>query len=75
VLRLEASSNPSDFPHTFFPLLLANSGTLQINMEKQSVQVFGRKKTATAVAFCTKGRGLIKVNGVPIELLEPGEVE
>ena len=40
-------------------------------MEKQSVQVFGRKKTATAVAFCTKGRGLIKVNGVPIELLEP----
>ena len=40
--------------------------------EKQSVQVFGRKKTATAVAFCTKGRGLIKVNGVPIELLEPG---
>lgn len=42
-------------------------------MEKQSVQVFGRKKTATAVAFCTKGRGLIKVNGVPIELLEPGE--
>jgi ribosomal protein S9 len=41
-------------------------------MEKQSVQVFGKKKTATAVAFCTKGRGLIKVNGVPIELLEPG---
>mmetsp|Transcript_22819 Transcript_22819/g.26839 ORF Transcript_22819/g.26839 Transcript_22819/m.26839 type:complete len:144 (-) Transcript_22819:206-637(-) len=39
--------------------------------EKQSVQVFGRKKTATAVAFCTKGRGLIKINGVPIELLEP----
>ena len=35
------------------------------------MQVFGRKKTATAVAFCTKGRGLIKVNGVPIELLEP----
>eukprot|EP01083_Nonionella_stella_P106356 306781_1 len=40
-------------------------------MEKQSVQVFGKKKTATAVAFCTKGRGLIKINGVPIELLEP----
>mmetsp|Transcript_25716 Transcript_25716/g.57662 ORF Transcript_25716/g.57662 Transcript_25716/m.57662 type:complete len:143 (-) Transcript_25716:201-629(-) len=40
-------------------------------MEKQSVQVFGRKKLATAVAYCTKGRGLIKVNGVPIELLEP----
>jgi|Transcript_43243 small subunit ribosomal protein S16e len=42
-----------------------------MSMEKQSVQVFGRKKTATAVAFCQKGRGLIKVNGCPIELLEP----
>jgi small subunit ribosomal protein S16e len=29
------------------------------------------QKTATAVAFCKKGRGLIKVNGCPIELLEP----
>ena len=36
-----------------------------------SVQVFGRKKTATAVAYCKQGRGLIKVNGCPIELLEP----
>ena len=39
--------------------------------ELNSVQVFGRKKTATAVAFCKQGRGLIKVNGCPIELLEP----
>uniref|UniRef100_A0A2K6EQE7 Small ribosomal subunit protein uS9 n=1 Tax=Propithecus coquereli TaxID=379532 RepID=A0A2K6EQE7_PROCO len=30
----------------------------------QSVQVFGRKKTATAVALCKRGNGLIK-------LLEP----
>lgn len=30
------------------------------------------QKLATAVAFCKKGRGLIKVNGCPIELLEPG---
>ena len=37
----------------------------------QSVQVFGRKKAATAVAYCKQGRGLIKVNGCPIELLEP----
>ena len=37
----------------------------------QAVQVFGRKKTATAVAYCKQGRGLIKVNGCPIELLEP----
>ncbi|KAK0417363.1 hypothetical protein QR680_012965 [Steinernema hermaphroditum] len=37
----------------------------------QPVQVFGRKKTATAVAYCKKGQGLIKVNGRPIELLQP----
>jgi len=37
----------------------------------ESVQVFGRKKTATAVAYCKKGRGLIKVNGRPVNLLEP----
>uniref|UniRef100_A0A5S6QQC1 Small ribosomal subunit protein uS9 n=1 Tax=Trichuris muris TaxID=70415 RepID=A0A5S6QQC1_TRIMR len=37
----------------------------------QSVQVFGRKKTATAVAYCKNGRGLIKVNGRPLDMLEP----
>ena len=37
----------------------------------QSVQVFGRKKNSVAVAYCKAGRGLIKVNGKPIELLEP----
>ncbi|CAL8115290.1 unnamed protein product [Orchesella dallaii] len=37
----------------------------------QSVQVFGRKKTATAVAYCKSGRGLLKVNGRPLELVEP----
>ncbi|KAK2714995.1 small ribosomal subunit protein uS9 [Artemia franciscana] len=37
----------------------------------ESVQVFGRKKTATAVAYCKRGRGLIKVNGRPLELIEP----
>jgi small subunit ribosomal protein S16e len=34
-------------------------------------QVFGRKKTAVAVAFCKRGRGLIKINGSPLELVEP----
>merc|ERR1711918_21675 len=34
-------------------------------------QTFGRKKTAVAVAYCKKGRGLIKINGCPIELVEP----
>ncbi|TYZ57476.1 hypothetical protein PybrP1_005160 [[Pythium] brassicae (nom. inval.)] len=37
----------------------------------ESVQVFGRKKNATAVAYCKRGNGLIKINGTPIELVEP----
>jgi len=37
----------------------------------QSVQVFGRKKTATAVAHCKRGKGLVKVNGRPLHLVEP----
>merc|ERR1712243_476837 len=36
-----------------------------------SVQVFGRKKSATAVAYCKRGKGLIKVNGRPLELVQP----
>merc|ERR1711974_275290 len=39
--------------------------------KKASVQTFGRKKTAVAVAHCKKGKGLIKVNGCPIELIQP----
>merc|ERR1712200_78785 len=38
---------------------------------QEPVQVFGRKKTATAVAYCKRGKGLIKVNGRPLELVEP----
>merc|ERR1712076_56098 len=34
-------------------------------------QVYGRKKTATAVAHCRSGQGLIKVNGKPLEQIEP----
>ncbi|OIS98075.1 small ribosomal subunit protein uS9-like [Nicotiana tabacum] len=37
----------------------------------ESVQCFGRKKTAVAVTHCKRGRGLIKINGVPIELVQP----
>lgn len=37
----------------------------------QSVQCFGKKKTATAVAHCKAGKGLIKVNGHPLSLVEP----
>merc|ERR1712080_784523 len=35
------------------------------------VQVYGRKKTATAVALCKAGKGLIKVNGRPLDQIEP----
>jgi small subunit ribosomal protein S16e len=50
----------------------------------RSVQVFGRKRTATAVAYCRDGKGLIKLNGTPLsqiasetlraKLLEPLEL-
>nr|ACY71273.1 ribosomal protein S16 [Chrysomela tremula] len=36
-----------------------------------SVQVFGRKKSATAVAYCKRGRGVLKVNGRPLSQIEP----
>ena len=37
----------------------------------ESVQVFGRKKNAVAVAHTKRGHGLIKINGSPIDLWEP----
>merc|ERR1711899_222052 len=37
----------------------------------QSVQTFGRKKNATAVAYCKRGKGLLKGNGRPLEQVEP----
>ncbi|TDL28620.1 ribosomal protein S9 [Rickenella mellea] len=36
-----------------------------------AVQTFGKKKTATAVAHAREGRGLIKINGSPINLVQP----
>jgi small subunit ribosomal protein S16e len=38
---------------------------------KRCVQTFGRKKNAVAVAYVTDGKGLIKVNGQPLSLVEP----
>jgi ribosomal protein S9 len=38
---------------------------------KDSVQVFGKKKTSIAVAICKRGVGLIKVNGQPLAQLQP----
>jgi small subunit ribosomal protein S16e len=37
----------------------------------QAVQVFGRKKNAVAVAHTKAGKGVLKVNGSPIQLLQP----
>ena len=39
--------------------------------QKNSVQCFGRKKNATAVAYVTDGQGFIRCNGKAIELVEP----
>ncbi|XP_022667500.1 40S ribosomal protein S16-like [Varroa jacobsoni] len=37
----------------------------------KSVQVFGRKKTAIAVAHCKAGNGVLRVNGKPLDMIEP----
>ena len=37
----------------------------------QYVQCFGRKRTAVAVALCQKGKGMIHLNGAPLELVQP----
>ena len=39
--------------------------------KKDSVQVFGKKKTAIAVAYVSRGKGSIRVNGQPLELVQP----
>ena len=38
------------------------------------VQTFGRKKNAVAVATCVKGHGIIRVNGKPLDLVEPANL-
>jgi len=42
-----------------------------VKSNKRSVQTYGRKKTAVAVAYVTDGKGIIKVNGAPLKLVEP----
>lgn len=42
-----------------------------MSSELKQVQTFGRKKNATAVAYCTNGTGFIRVNGKAINLVEP----
>lgn len=38
------------------------------------VQTFGRKKNAVAVCLVKKGRGQIRVNGLPLDQLQPQEL-
>lgn len=46
-------------------------GFCHLNNHLPVLYVLIRKKLATAVAFAKQGRGLIKVNGQPIENIEP----
>merc|ERR1712076_95044 len=54
-----------------FPVLKSLKMMADSKEPIQSVQVFGRKKTATAVAYCKRGKGLVRVNGKPLEQVEP----
>ena len=58
-----------DVPQSFCFSLKAAEPTLIAHL--LSAVCSCRKKTATAVAFAKQGRGLIKVNGQPIELIQP----
>ncbi|GMK57005.1 hypothetical protein CspeluHIS016_0308450 [Cutaneotrichosporon spelunceum] len=50
--------------------LLSNESPV-CKIKMSAVQCFGKKKTATAVAHVTPGRGLVRLNGSPISLVEP----
>ena len=41
------------------------------NEDLKQVRTFGKKKNATAVALCQPGKGVIRVNGKPLSLIEP----
>merc|ERR1711957_546053 len=40
----------------------------------KQVRTFGKKKNATAVALCQEGTGVLRVNGKPINLIEPASM-
>ncbi|GAB2267569.1 40S ribosomal protein S16 [Dionaea muscipula] len=61
-------------PLRFGASLLASAASTAETLKMsavESVQCFGRKKTAVAVAFCKRGAGHVKINGVPIDLVQP----
>ncbi|EGG19068.1 40S ribosomal protein S16 [Cavenderia fasciculata] len=45
--------------------------TMTTVQKKKSVQTHGKKRNAVAVSYCTEGKGMIRVNGVPLELIQP----
>ncbi len=45
--------------------------TSRANTAVELVQTFGRKKNAVAVATVRTGKGLVRVNGCPIDVIEP----
>jgi small subunit ribosomal protein S16e len=45
--------------------------SLKKKRKMEAVQTYGRKKTATAVAHCKRGTGLLKINGSPLHLVTP----
>ena len=42
--------------------------------DQNYVQTFGKKKNATAVALLRPGKGVLRVNGKPIDLVEPKQL-
>merc|ERR1712138_79822 len=50
---------------------IRSMATEQGSKNRNFVQTFGKKKNATAVAICRAGSGTLRVNGVPIDLVEP----
>ena len=67
-----SSTSSSCRSNTFgFANILFLSFFLSFSFDEQSVQCFGRKKTAVAVCHCKRGKGLVKLNGKPLELVQP----
>lgn len=59
-----------DFMHPLHNLH-CNTSMPCLRILTNPIQTFGKKKSATAVAHVKEGKGLIKVNGAPITLVEP----
>merc|ERR1712018_441116 len=64
---------PFSFPQLLEEVVIFTSFKMMADTKEptQSVQTFGRKKTATAVAYCKRGKGIVRFNGRPLEQVEP----